>query len=226
MVHVFVTSLSTGYYDLCRCNCNRFYSGMGDRNHSPGRSGIDVKAVNQTAGRTSKNHCNGLVMPVQPTYQYPNYYQVQAFTAPSTYTVPDPYVQPVYSHSSGGLPVNLSRGAVVTETRGIFIQGLNYVVGDTELHALLNGVGLVPEYARVHKDSRGSSKGVATAKFATKGQAEDAVSRLNGKVHVGKKITVRMDTNSTVVGSLEPLVVDGTNKNAVSGQGVFSPWLD
>lgn len=125
-------------------------------------------------------------------------------------------MRPVYSQSSGGLPVNLSQGAVITESRGIFLQGLNYSVGNNELAALLNRAGLRPDQAHVHRDARGTSKGVATAKFSTKAEAEYAVSALNGKSHAGKTLTVRMDTNSTVVGSLEPFVVDGTNKSGVS----------
>lgn len=112
--------------------------------------------------------------------------------------------------------MNLSRGAVITETRGIFLQGLNYSVGNSELATLLNSAGLRPEQANVHKDSRGASKGVATARFSTKAEAEYAVSALNGRTHAGKTLTVRVDANSTVVGSLEPFVVDGTNKSGVS----------
>lgn len=124
-------------------------------------------------------------------------------------------MQPVFAQNSSGLPVNLSRGAVITETRGIFLQGLNYSVGNNELATLLNNAGLRFEQANVHKDSRGASKGVATARFSTKAQAEYAVAKLNGTTHAGKTITVRMDTNTTVIGSLEPFVVDGTNKSGV-----------
>jgi RNA recognition motif-containing protein len=111
--------------------------------------------------------------------------------------------------------VNLSQGAVITETRGIFLQGLKYSVGNNELKLLLSERGLRPEQASVHRDSRGASKGVATARFSTKAEAELAVSRLNGRTHAGKTLTVRMDTNSTVIGSLEPFVVDGTNRSGV-----------
>lgn len=216
VIHIFATSLRTGYWDLLKCNCNRHF-GVGDRGHSPGRSGIDVIAVNQIFGRRGTvfpAQYSVPPQPVQPTYQYANYYQAQPY-APAVYAYPAPPPQPVYSQSSSGLPVNLSHGAVITETRGIFIQGLNYSVGNTELAALLGSHGLRPGQVSVHRDSRGASKGVATAKFSTKVDAEYAVSRLNGITHAGKTLTVRMDTNSTVVGSLEPFVVDGTNKSGV-----------
>jgi RNA recognition motif-containing protein len=163
-------------------------------------------------------------VPAQPSYQYGNYYHATTYTPPSVYSYPSTPMQPVYSQSSAGLPVNLSRGAVITETRGIFLQGLNYSVGNSDLATLLNNAGLRPEQARVHKDSRGASKGVATARFSTKAEAEYAVAKLNGTTHAGKTLTVRMDTNSTVVGSLEPFVVDGTNKSGVSRRVAPCPY--
>jgi hypothetical protein len=214
VIHVFATSLRTGYWDLLKCNCNRHF-GVGDRGHSPGRSGIDVNAVNQVFGKREGNSAAHYAVAAQPTYQYTNYYQAPPYTPPSVYQYPGTPIQPVYSQSSGGLPVNLSRGAVITETRGIFLQGLNYSVGNSELKLLLAECGLRPQQASVHRDSRGASKGVATARFSTKADAESAVSVLNGRTHAGKTLTVRMDTNSTVIGSLEPFVVDGTNKSGV-----------
>ncbi|KAJ4286247.1 hypothetical protein N0V90_013281 [Kalmusia sp. IMI 367209] len=220
VVHVFATGLRNGYYDLLKCNCNQYF-GLGEKDHSPVRSGIDVEAVNIATSRShaSSAHYAAPTQPTQamyPTYPYASYYQTQSYMPASVHPYAMPSIQPAYSQSSGGLPVNLSRGAVVTEPRGVFIQGLNYSVGNTELHALLNGIGLVPEQARVHKDTKGYSKGVASAKFSTKAQAEYAVSVLNGRTHVGKTITVRMDVNSTVIGSLEPLVVDGTKQEQCS----------
>ncbi|KAL5404119.1 hypothetical protein PMIN06_013045 [Paraphaeosphaeria minitans] len=212
VIHIFATSLRTGYWDLLKCNCNRHF-GVGDRGHSPGRSGIDVNAVNQVFGKRESTSATYHAVPAQPCYQYANYYHATTYTPPSVYPYPGTLMQPVYSQSSAGLPVNLSRGAVITETRGIFLQGLNYSVGNSELATLLNNAGLRPEHANVHKDPRGASKGVATARFSTKAEAEYAVAKLNGTTHVGKTLTVRMDTNATVIGSLEPFVVDGTNKS-------------
>jgi hypothetical protein len=210
-IHLFRTSRNSGYWDLFKCNCNRQF-GVGDRGHSPGRSGIDVNRVNETFGKGGAGFQTQFPVPaqtVQPTYQYANYYPAQPY--PSTiYGYPTAPPPQVYSQSSGGLPVNLSQGAVLTETRGIFIQGLNYSVGNNELAALLGAHGLRPTQVSVHKDSRGASKGVATASFSTKADAEYAVARLNGITHAGKLLTIRMDTNPTVVGSLEPFVVDGS----------------
>ncbi|KAF9734993.1 hypothetical protein PMIN01_06398 [Paraphaeosphaeria minitans] len=222
VIHIFATSLRTGYWDLLKCNCNRHF-GVGDRGHSPGRSGIDVNAVNQVFGKQESASAAYHAVPAQPSYEYANYYHATTYTQPLVYQYPGTPLQPVYSQSSGGLPVNLSRGAVITETRGIFLQGLNYSVGNSELVTLLNNAGLRPGQASVHKDSRGASKGVATARFSTKAEAEYAVSKLNGTTHAGKTIIVRMDTNSTVIGSLEPFVVDGTNKSGVCRRRVPSP---
>lgn len=225
VIHVFATSLRTGYWDLLKCNCNRHF-GVGDRGHSPGRSGIDVNAVNQIFGRrgiVSATHHAAPAQPTHATYQYASYYQNPPYTPAPVYSYYSPPAQPVYSQSSGGLPVNLSHGAVITEARGIFIQGLNYSVGNSELATLLSSYALRPDQVNVHRDARGASKGVATASFPTKAEAERAASALSGITHTGKTLTVRMDTNSTVVGSLEPFVVDGSNKSGV-GYRVFPAY--
>jgi RNA recognition motif-containing protein len=65
-------------------------------------------------------------------------------------------------------------------------------------------------------DSRGSSKGVGSVKLNSKQEAQYAVTALNGKSHMNKTLTVRLDTESTVVGVLPPMVVDGTSKSGVS----------
>ncbi|KAL5427616.1 hypothetical protein PMIN06_012870 [Paraphaeosphaeria minitans] len=215
VIHIFATSLRTGYWDLFKCNCNRHF-GVGDRGHSPGRSGIDVNAVNQVFGKQEGDSAAYYAVPAQFTYQYTNCYQAPPYTPLSVYQYPRALVQPMYLQSSGGLPVNLSPGAVITESRGNFLQGLKYSVGNGELKILLAECGLRPQQASVHRDSRGASKGVATARFSRKADAELAVSVLNGRTHAGRTLTARMDTNSTVIGSLEPLVVDGTNKTGAS----------
>jgi len=162
-------------------------------------------------------------MPPQPAYQSAYYYQqilpgppTPAYVYPVAPVRPLPTYVPMYSQSATGLPVNLSQGAVVTESRGIFIQGLSYTVGNDELQSLIHGVGVRPSKVSVQYDSKGSSKGVATANFANNAEAQYVVSQLNGRTHLGKILAVRMDTNSTVVGSLEPFVVDGTNRSGVS----------
>jgi hypothetical protein len=90
------------------------------------------------------------------------------------------------------------------------------VVGNGELKTLLAECGLRPQQASVHQDLRGASKGVATARFSRKANTELAISVLSRRIRAGKTLTTHIETNSTVIGSFEPLVVDGTNKTGAS----------
>lgn len=152
-------------------------------------------------------------------------YQQQAptFAAAPTYAMYGAPMQlaapqmPVYSTNTSGIPVNVRGGAVLTEARGIFISNLNYKCGPSDLNALLNTVGR-PVDSRLHKDPRtGQFKGSATAKFATKEEAQAAVTQLNQALHMGMTINVRLDTEKTPVGQMDaPVIVNGTVLSRVS----------
>jgi RNA recognition motif-containing protein len=124
---------------------------------------------------------------------------------------------PVYAANSSGFPVNVRSGAFLTEARGIFLSGLSYSMGPNDLVALLNTVGR-PVDTQLHTDrTTGRFKGTATAKFATKEEAEFAVKRLDQTRHMGKVINVRLDTNRTIVGQVDsPVVVNGSTYSRVS----------
>jgi RNA recognition motif-containing protein len=101
----------------------------------------------------------------------------------------------------------------LTEARGIFIRNLSYKCTVDDLNALLlQTVGYAIDI-QLMKDSRsGEFKGVATAKFASRELAQHAANTLNGREHMGMTLHVRMDTDTTVVGRAEPMVVNGSYK--------------
>jgi hypothetical protein len=238
MVHIFATSKQNSYFNLIKCNCGLHFPDVGARGHSPGRSAMDVGRVNQILGTGFATMPLQYVTAAQPTYQYANYYPTPAYAptpmyayptstmqyapAPAPAPVPVPVSVPVYSQSSGGLPVNLGQGAVLTESRGIFIQGLSYSARSSDVASLIHNVGLRPSKITILRDSRGGSKGCASVDFETKTDAQHGVKYLHGISHMNKTLTVRLDTESTVVGVVPPLVVagavmaDGTNKSSVS----------
>lgn len=116
----------------------------------------------------------------------------------------------VYAANNNGMPVNVRDGAVLTESRGIFIQNLSYKASSDELRNLLYTVGR-PIECKVHRDRSGVSKGVATAKFASVHEAQVAVTQLNSIQHRGMTLKVRLDQDTTVVGQVgPPLVVNGS----------------
>jgi RNA recognition motif-containing protein len=124
---------------------------------------------------------------------------------------------PIYSSNTSGMSVNVGNGAVLTEPRGIFISGLDYKARSRDLEALLKRVGRPVEF-KLQKDKNGRSKGSATAKFATAHEAQYAISRLNGQrfegaSHKDKPLSVRFDTDKTVVGQVQPPVIVNGSTN-------------
>ena len=118
--------------------------------------------------------------------------------------------------------MNLGQGAVVTESRAIFIQGLNYNAGANEVTSLVYNIGLQPTSVKILKDSKGNSKGCASVEFNRKEDAQYAIDKLNGKTFMERTLTVRPNTDTTVVAAIPPVifggapVVDGTSKRRVS----------
>jgi hypothetical protein len=231
MVHLFATATKTSEYKYMTCNCRTHFPDLGSRQHSPSRSGMDTIRINQTLNPGHNSTPTRYTAAAQPTYQYAdpyaNYYATQPYTVTSTnYSYPAAPVQyvvpptPAYSQSSAGLPVNLGQGAVLTESRGIFIQSLDYDARSSDVTSLIHSIGLRPIKVKLLKTSAGQSKGCATVEFSKKEDAQYAVSHLHGQRHMRTTLTVRLDKESTIVGAVapivrEPLVVDGTNRSGV-----------
>lgn len=110
------------------------------------------------------------------------------------------------------MPVNVQNGAVLTEARGIFIRNLSFKATVEDLGQLLSTVGHPIHYSLIRDSRTGVFKGAATAKFSSKEQAQYAVYYLDQLEHMGMKLSVRMDTEATVVGRAErPMVVNGSH---------------
>lgn len=75
---------------------------------------------------------------------------------------------------------------------------------------LLQTVGYAIDIQFIRDNRTRAFKGAATAKFASKELAQNAANTLNGTVHMGMTLHVRMDTDATVVGQTEPMVVNGS----------------
>jgi len=219
LVHVWETSRKGDGYRLMRCNCSTLFPEVPEGGHSTGRCGIDIGRVKQLGGaRASTTAASGPYMTTQARYPYAMYPQMQTYSpqqvaythAPvyPAYALPQP---PVYSTSTNGMPVNVRGGAVLTEARGIFIRNLSYKCTSDDLNALLlQTVGYAIEIQLMRDSRTGVFKGVATAKFASKDLAQHAANTLNGREHMGMVLHVRMDTDTTVVGRTEPMVVNGS----------------
>ncbi|KAF1913714.1 hypothetical protein BDU57DRAFT_319571 [Ampelomyces quisqualis] len=209
LVHVWETCRSREGFRIFRCNCSSLFPEVSEGAHSVGRCGIDIGRVSHLTGGGKPGHAVSTpqYMPSQPMHGYV-YPTSQAYSVPSPYPSYTPLTQmPVYSTNSYGLPVNVRNGAVLTEARGIFIQNLDYKCTMSDLYSLLLTVGQPVDY-RLLRDSRtGVFKGSATATFGSQDQAKRAAYCLDRVEHMGMKISVRMDKQTTAVGQAAPLIV-------------------
>jgi hypothetical protein len=215
-VHIWETSCRGDGYRLIRCNCSTVFPEVPHEGHSDGRCGIDIERVNQLGGvRASTAAASTPYITVQSRYPYAMYAHTPAYVpqpqaAPvyPTYALQPP---PIYSTSTNGMPVNVQGGAVLTEARGIFIRNLSYKCTPEDLTGLLlQTVGYPINFQFLRDGRTGVFKGAATAKFGSKELAQYAANTLNGREHMGMTLQVRMDTDTTVVGRAEPMVVNGS----------------
>lgn len=205
LVHIYKTARSSEGYRLLRCNCSSHFPEVSDGDHSAGRCGIDARRL-LGAGRAVFAATAAQYLPAQPAYGYS--YPATHYTIPAVslgYGTPSQV--PVYSSNPTGLPVNVRRGAVLTEARGIFIQNLSYKCTPTDLQSLLLTVGQPVEYHLMRDPRTNAFKGTATAKFYSKEYAQHAATYLNGREHMGMKLMVRMDKETTAVGQTGPPLI-------------------
>lgn len=97
---------------------------------------------------------------------------------------------------TGGLPVNLSNGAIVTEPRGIHVRNLPYDITWKELRDHLQEAGPIVR-CEVPKGSNGKGKGYATVLFNTPEDADRCLQMFNGKTLKGREVFMRRDKFAT-----------------------------
>jgi hypothetical protein len=219
LVHVWETSCRGDGYRLMRCNCSMLFPEVPHEGHSDGRCGIDIERVNRLGGvKASTAAASTPHITAQSRYPYAIYAHTPAYVLQPLEYAPAPVYPtyalqplPIHSTSTNGMPVNVQGGAVLTEARGIFIRNLSYRCTQDDLNGLLlQTVGYAIDIQFLRDGRTGVFKGAATAKFASKELAQHAANTLNGREHMGMTLHVRMDTDTTVVGLAEPMVVNGS----------------
>lgn len=97
---------------------------------------------------------------------------------------------PIYVRNEDGLSINVSNGAVLSQSCGIHIANLPFSVTRSELVSLLNMAGKPTSY-ELNASSSGRSRGSAVAFFSDPKEAKDAINILNNYRHKGKALRVR-----------------------------------
>ncbi|KAH0278835.1 RNA-binding domain-containing protein, partial [Aureobasidium melanogenum] len=108
-------------------------------------------------------------------------------------------MSPTYVYTSNHRPINATGGLVQIESKGIFINQLDYAVDQRQLEEYLRRIGSF-DSCEIRRDSTsGRSRGIATAKFANAEAAARAVQVLHGQKILSKTISVRFDTEKEAV---------------------------
>lgn len=118
----------------------------------------------------------------------PGYDQFTVAVDPSYSTVGP---APIFVTPEHGLPVNLTNGALITESRGVFVGNLPYDTEWKDLKTFLNSAGNL-EKCDVPR-SGGKARGYGTALFATVEEAQRACNMFDQQWFRGRQIKVRPD---------------------------------
>lgn len=107
---------------------------------------------------------------------------------------------PIYVESPTGTHVNVGRGAIKTEVRGIFVSNIDYKAGTRDLQRFFSRAGEIVN-CQLQKDaSTGKSKGNATVQYAAANDAKNAVRLFNNEKYMGLRLKVRLDKEPIAIG--------------------------
>ncbi|KAG0639601.1 hypothetical protein HOY80DRAFT_886009, partial [Tuber brumale] len=98
---------------------------------------------------------------------------------------------PIFVTPDRGLPVNLTNGALITESRGVFVGNLAYDTQWQELKGFLEPAGHLERCDVPQTDGRG--RGYGTALFSSAEGAQRACYMFDQQFFKGRQIKVRLD---------------------------------
>ena len=107
-------------------------------------------------------------------------------------------------HNQDGTPIDLGRGAVSTESRGVFIQNLNYKATAADLTNLMKVAGHIVRCEIKSHPATGKPQGVAVVTFASSINASTALEMFDGTYFMGRQITVRRDRVDQAITNQQP----------------------
>lgn len=108
---------------------------------------------------------------------------------------------PVYVPTATGTYVNVGRGAIKTEIRGIFVSNIDYKANSKDILQFFRRAGEIVR-CQLQKDPvSGKSKGNATVQYAAANDAKKAVEMFNNEKYMSMRLKVRLDKEPVAVGA-------------------------
>lgn len=127
--------------------------------------------------------------------------------------------EPVCLRTPTEIHVNVVQGTINTETRGIFISGIDYKASSKEIAQHFSKAGEVVE-CRLQKDpTNGRSKGKAMVQYTTAENANKAVQMFREQIWMSMRLVVRSDKNSVAVSTPSVLPFGISNSGSVQQSG-------
>ncbi|KAK5711094.1 hypothetical protein LTR17_018551 [Elasticomyces elasticus] len=106
-----------------------------------------------------------------------------------------------YAYISNGLLVNIDHGADRTESRGVFVSGINYKARKEDIKALFDKAREIRKYELQIDTSTRHSKSKATIGHNLVADAQQAVKTFHEKQFMDLALKVRLDVENTAVSS-------------------------
>jgi len=104
---------------------------------------------------------------------------------------------PVLLAQPGRLPINLSQGAIQTESRGVFVGNIAYNADVRQLKAFFEGAGVVVR-CHVPISTQKKNKGFAVITYRTGQEASTACQMFDGRLFDGRALRVRLDRHEFI----------------------------
>jgi len=109
------------------------------------------------------------------------------------------YTQSRPAYSSGGIPINTSRGVVAIEHRGVFVQNLSRRDKPHEIERVFRNAGDLVDF-KIFKDDDSKPRGHAEFMYSSAEDAQRVVAKLDGCNRFQRRLVVRIDKNSALAG--------------------------
>ena len=147
-----------------------------------------------------------------------------AFGTPMYYPgIPNTESIPVASNSmhtnTNGTPINVAQGALPIESRGVFVHNLSHEATPKDVEDLFSQVGPVA-LCDVRKGADRGKRCNATVVFSSEGEAKAARDRFHDKPFMGRKISVRLDKETTLTQETPRTTGAGTSSGSTTSTGV------
>ena len=135
-------------------------------------------------------------------------------------TQPIPVAPPPIHTNTNGTPINVVQGALHIESRGVFVHNLSHDATPKNVEDLFGQVGPVV-LCDLRKGADRGKRCNATVVFSSEEEAKAARDRFHDKTFMGRKISVRLDKETTLTQEAPRTTGAGPSSGSATSTGVI-----